>query len=150
MAAAYRVWAGFVSLAVIVQVGLAGVGAFHAASKAEDNEATKKTVEDWFGPHIAVGYLIGPIILVLLILALLSRKSAEPRDARVKWAGILLGLWVLQVLLAWFGGVANGALGFLHPINALLIAGIAGVNAQRAWSRAPAPATAAPVALGGN
>jgi hypothetical protein len=143
VAAAYRVWAGLVSLAVVVQVGLAGVGAFHAASKAEDNRATKETVEAWFGPHIAVGYLIGPIILVLLILALLSRRGMQPRDARVKWAGILLGLWVLQVLLAWFGGSANGALGFLHPVNALLIAGIAGVNAQRAWARNGARAPAA-------
>jgi hypothetical protein len=146
VAAAYRVWAAFVSFAVIVQVGLAGVGAFHAASKAEDNDATKKTVEHWFGPHITVGYLIGPIILILLVLAFLSRRGMTTRDARVKWAGILLGLWVLQVLLAWIGGVGHGALGFLHPINALAIAGIAGVNAQRAWGRAERPVASAATA----
>jgi hypothetical protein len=149
VAAAYRIWAGLTSLAVIVQIGLAGVGAFHAAHKAEDNEATKKTVEDWFGPHISVGYILGPVIIVLLILAIASRRSATAGGhSRVKWAAILLGLWVVQVLLAWIGGVGNGALGFLHPINALLIAGIAGVNAQRAWQgstmRPGVPATPAP------
>jgi hypothetical protein len=33
---AFRIWASIVSLAIIVQVGLAGYGAFHAVDESDD------------------------------------------------------------------------------------------------------------------
>ena len=60
----------------------------------------------------------------------------------MKIGGIVAALFVVQVLLAWLGdGVP--ALGWLHPLNALLILGFTGRNAYRAWQeRAPAAASA--------
>jgi hypothetical protein len=48
---------------------------------------------------------------------------------------LTLGLAVLaivQVLLAWFG-FEVAAIGALHPINAVLIAGLTGLIVHRTW-----------------
>jgi hypothetical protein len=144
MNAAFRIWASLVSLAVIVQVGLAGYGAFHAVDVSDDKGAiSKKGVEHGFNAHAALGYVILLAALVLLILAFLARRQS-PGGARPKWAGILLALLVVQVLLAWLGGAVAG-LGVLHAMNALAVAGVAGSLAGREWvmhraaPRAPQP-----------
>jgi hypothetical protein len=144
MNAAFRIWASLVSLAVIVQVGLAGYGAFHAVDVSDDKGAiSKKGVEHGFNAHAALGYVILLAALVLLILAFLARRQS-PGGARPKWAGILLALLVVQVLLAWLGGAVAG-LGVLHAMNALAVAGVAGSLAGREWAmhraapRAPQP-----------
>ncbi len=144
MNAAFRIWASLVSLAVIVQVGLAGYGAFHAADVSDDKGSiSKKGVEHGFNAHVALGYVILLAALVLLILAFLARRQT-PGGARPKWAGILLVLLVVQVLLAWLGGAVAG-LGVLHAMNALAVAGVAGSLAGREWAmhraapRAPQP-----------
>jgi hypothetical protein len=144
MNAAFRIWASLVSLAVIVQVGLAGYGAFHAVDVSDDKGLiSKKGVEHGFNAHAALGYLILLAALVLLILAFLARRQS-PGGARPKWAGILLALLVVQVLLAWLGG-AVAWLGVLHAMNALAVAGVAGSLAGREWAmhraapRAPQP-----------
>ena len=135
MSTLYRWWAAIVFLAVLVQVGLAGYGAFHAVDKADDDgQVTKKTVEDGFDLHAGIGYLLVIAVLLLLLLAFLSARdrSAGSEDRRVRWSGIALGLLVLQVLLAWLGSAVAG-LGFLHPINALAIFAVTGMLAHRAW-----------------
>jgi hypothetical protein len=144
MNAAFRIWASLVSLAVIVQVGLAGYGAFHAVDVSDDKGAiSKKGVEHGFNAHAALGYVILLAALVLLILAFLGRRQS-PGGARPKWAGILLALLVVQVLLAWLGGAVAG-LGVLHAMNALAVAGVAGSLTGREWvmhraaPRAPQP-----------
>ena len=144
MKAAFRIWASLVLLAVIVQVGLAGYGAFHAVDVSDDKGAiSKKGVEHGFNPHAALGYVILLAALVLLLLAFLARRQS-PGGARPKWAGILLALLVVQVLLAWLGGAVAG-LGVLHAMNALAVAGVAGSLTGREWvmhraaPRAPQP-----------
>jgi hypothetical protein len=52
-------------------------------------------------------------------------------------AGGLFGLLVLQVLLAWFGFEVP-AIGFFHPVNALLLFGLSGWIAWTAWRGRPA------------
>ena len=133
MNAAFRIWASLVSLAVIVQVGLAGYGAFHAADVSDDKGAISKNgVSDGFNAHAALGYVILIAALVLLILAFLARRQS-PGGARPKWAGILLVLLVVQILLAGLGG-AVAWLGVLHGMNALAVAGVAGSLAGREWA----------------
>ena len=133
MNAAFRIWASLVSLAIIVQVGLAGYGAFHAVDVSDDKGAiSKKGVEHGFNAHAALGYVIVLAALVLLILAFLARRQS-PGGARPKWAGVLLVLLVVQVLLAWLGG-AVAWLGVLHGMNALAVAGVAGSLAGREWA----------------
>jgi hypothetical protein len=51
----------------------------------------------------------------------------------VKWSGLLFGLLIVQVLLAWAGS-ATAWLGILHGMNALAIAGFAGSLAGREWA----------------
>lgn len=140
MAAVYRFWVSLLALAVLVQIGLAGVGAFHAASKLDKDTKTMtgKSFSHWFGPHIALGYLIFLGTIVLLLISLIGYR------ARWKRSGLIVLLLVAQILFAWFGGAANGALGFLHPLNALLIAAVVGRTAYEEWRPAAETTTVAP------
>ena len=132
MNSAFRMWASIVSLAIIIQVGLASYGAFNAVDKATDQGTIgKDAVSDGFGAHAGLGYIIFLAALILLILAFLSRRAGGP--PRVKWSGAILGLIVVQILLAWAGG-ASAWLGVLHGMNALLVAGVAGSLAGREWA----------------
>ena len=133
MNSAFRIWASIVSLAVIVQVGLAGYGSFHAVDVSDDKGTIgKHAVAHGFNAHAALGYLIFLAAIVLVVLAVLARRQGGD-PARVKWAGGLVLLIVLQVLFAWAGGAAAG-LGVLHGMNALAVAGVAGSLAGREWA----------------
>lgn len=130
MRAVYRIWATLLFILVVVQVGLAGYGAFYAASKLEDEGSTidEDIFFDGFGAHALVGYLVllaGLVFLVIGVVAGLGRW-------RLGRHGVLFGLLVLQVLLAWFGFEAP-AIGFLHPVNALLIFGLLGWICSEEW-----------------
>ena len=132
MNSAFRIWASIVSLAIIVQVGLAAYGAFHTVDVSDDKGTIgKDSVSDGFSVHTTLGYIILLAALILLILALVARRGGDP--ARVKWSAAILGLIVLQILLAWAGD-ATPWLGILHGMNALAVAGIAGSFAGREWA----------------
>ena len=144
MRAVYRIWATLLFILVIVQVGLAGYGAFYAANKLDDEGSTidADVFSDGFGLHIGLGYLVVLAGLVFLVIGVVAGIG--------KWRlgrhGVLFGLLILQVLLAWIGfGVP--AIGFLHPVNALLIFGLLGwvtSNEWRASRAAPMSAAASP------
>jgi hypothetical protein len=128
MRTAFRIVASLTSLAVIVQVGLAGYGAFNAIDKADHASITKKQVENGFDPHGVVGTIVIALMLILLVVALVARY-------RIRIAAILLGLGIVQLLLAW-GGTGAAWVGFFHGVNALAIAGIAGSLAGNEWMEA--------------
>ena len=136
MRAVYRYWSWLVLLAVVVQVGFAGYGAFSVANDIDDKGSVDEDMfGDAFGPHAALGYLVVLSGLILLILALVARH-------RIKHSAILFGLLILQVLLAWFGfGIP--AIGFFHPVNALVIFGLSGSIAFFEWQTRNPSATAA-------
>ena len=67
-------------------------------------------------------------MLVVLVYLLLGFAARVGRSRLIKNA-VLFGLLILQVLLAWFGFEVP-AIGFFHPINALLIFGLSG---SMAW-----------------
>jgi hypothetical protein len=110
--------------AIVVQVGLAGYGAFYAANKLEDEGSTidEDVFFDGFEAHALLGYLVLLGGLVLLVLGV----AAGLGKWRLGRHGVLFGLLFLQMLLAWFGFEVP-AIGFLHPINALLIVWLAGM-----------------------
>jgi hypothetical protein len=117
-----------------VQVGLAGLGAFHVVHENNDASLAKEKAGDWFGPHAVVGYLLVLVALALVAVALASRDGRLRRGA-----SLVLGLVIVQVLLAWLGG-AIWVLGFLHPINALVLFAVAGMVAASEWrGGAPTP-----------
>lgn len=130
MRAIYRIWATFLFVLVIVQVGLAGYGAFYAANKLEDEGSTidEDVFFDGFGAHALVGYLVLLAGLIFLVIGV----AAGIGKWRLGRHGVLFGLLVLQVLLAWVGfGVP--AIGFFHPVNALLIFGLLGWICSNEW-----------------
>ena len=146
MNSAFRIWASLVSLSIIVQIGLAAYGGFHAVDVSDDKGTIgKNAVSDGFGVHTALGYIILIAAIILLALAFAARGLGNP--SRVKWSGLIVGLLVVQVLLAWAGD-ATAWLGVLHGMNALAIAGFAGNLAGREWAAyrgaRPAPAGARP------
>lgn len=131
MKTVYKWWAALVLVAVFVQIGLAGYGAFFIAGKVDDNDlVTKHQFEDGWDLHTGFGYLVVLGGLILLVFALLGRLG-RPRVLLTLGLALLL---ILQVLLAWFG-FAAAAIGALHPINAVAIAAVAGLIASRAWAK---------------
>ena len=131
MNSAFRIWASLVSLAIIVQVGLAAYGAFNAVDKSDDKGAIgKNAVSNGFDAHTVLGYAIVAAAIVLIVLAVATRRAAP---SRIRWSGLVLGLLVVQILLA-AAGDAAAWLGILHGMNALAIAGFAGSLAGREWA----------------
>ena len=145
--AIYRVWVMILTAAVILQIFFAGYGAFDAAEKlsSEGNTIDEKSFEDSFGPHIGFGYLIFLGTLVLLLVSFGTRD----RKRIFRSLGVV-GLLIVQILLAWTGGSAPYIFGGLHPLNAFIILGFLASITFREWKgerRSSAePATAAPPA----
>jgi uncharacterized protein DUF6220 len=127
----YRYWVALIFVGVVVQVGLAGYGAFYVDKKVGKNSITKHVFDHGFSPHDAWGTILGILALILLIIALIARF--EPRFRN--WNIALFVLFLLQVLVLAAAGRAVPGLGWLHPINALAIFGVSGFLAHRAWTR---------------
>jgi hypothetical protein len=143
--AVFRWWATWVFIAIVVQVGLAGYGAFYTVHKLNPDGATvnENTFEDGFGFHVVWGYLgVGLSILILVLIGLIAGIGKW----RLGRQGVLFGLFILQVLLAWIGAEVP-AVGFFHPVNALVIFGLAGTIAYTTWREARAPAAQASAAV---
>jgi hypothetical protein len=146
MKAAFKYLTSLLFLAIVVQVGVAAVGAFNAIDKADkDKTITKKQIENGFDPHGLFGTLVLLLILLVVIFAFVAK--VDPMMKRISSGLVVLG--ALQVLFAWLGTKSAPA-GFLHGINGLAIYGAAAVLAHRAWTQravatATQPAETAPV-----
>jgi hypothetical protein len=139
MRAAFRIWATLLTLGVLVQIGAAGYGAFYAADKLDDKGSTLSH-DSWdhaWNFHGILGTILaaGAIVLVLLGLA---AKLGRPA---IWWPVAVLGVMLLQIGFAALGQ-ATATLGWLHPLNAVLIAALVGQLAGREWrlARTSAPA----------
>jgi hypothetical protein len=124
-----NVHAGFAWLlvaALLVQVWLAG----SAIPQLGGNGS--------FATHRDVGYLIGLLSLILLILAIVARSGR----ARITQAAAILGLYIVQSSLPYMDPGLPAAAA-LHPVNAVLMIGVAAWYARQVWrERAAAPAIA--------
>jgi hypothetical membrane protein len=128
MKAAFRWWTIVWPFLVVVQISLVGVGAFHAANVVDDKKSiSKDAFESWFNPHAALGTIL---VILAIVYGLFSLATREKRLMKI--GGITAGLFVIQMLLAWLGGGVP-ALGWLHPLNALIILAFTGRNAMEAW-----------------
>ena len=129
----YRVWAVVLFVAVVVQVGAAGYGAFSASHKLEHPGDTlgHTSFDHGFSFHDALGYLIliGAVVLFALALA---GQLGKPR---VLWPLAAPLLVLVQVLLG-VAGESVPAVGALHAVNALLVVALTGLLAHRAWRAA--------------
>jgi hypothetical protein len=128
-AAIYRYWVAIMAVAVVVQIGFAGVGAFGALDRAKAGGVDEDGFFEAFTAHAILGTLIVPAGLLLVIFALLGRVGRT----RTIWSAGLFGLLVLQLLLGWTGAEVPWVLGLLHPVNALVILAVLGVLAHGVW-----------------
>ncbi len=102
---------GVFVLAVLVQIFLAGVGAFGEHNKPHSGS---------FDPHENLGHYLGIVAVVLLILALVARASTRV----MVWSFVLALLTeVAQEGLA-SGGRSNKWVGGFHAFDAALILGV--------------------------
>ena len=83
-----------------------------------------------FETHRSFGYLIGLVILVLLILAFAARLGRRS----IGIAAALLVLYVIQSSLPYMDPDAS-AVAALHPVNALVMFGLATWYAIQSWRR---------------
>ncbi len=128
-------------VAIVVQVGLAGYGAFEAIHKAENASVSKKTIEDGFNAHAALGSVIVLVMILLLMVALAGGLGSTA----VKWSGGLVVLGIVQLVLG-IVSTSVPVLGVLHTVNALAIYAASALLAHRTWTADRA--TAAPVEAG--
>ena len=128
----YKFWVTILTAAVVLQIFFAGYGAFDTADKVSKDGATvnEKSFEDSFGAHIGLGYLI---FLGTLVLLLISFGTRDRR--RILRSLGLVGLLIVQILLAWTGGSAPYVFGGLHPLNAFIILGFALAHVPRVEGR---------------
>jgi len=139
MRAAYRYLVAVLFVAILVQIGLAGYGAFDAIHAAAHHKVTKKTIESGFDIHGVVGVVIVAALIVLLLVAVLGRLGKR----ELRGAAALAVLGVIQALL---GVVSTSvpALGFLHALNALALLGLAGWLSHKTWRELRRPDAALP------
>ena len=136
MRTVYRVFAVSIAIAVVLQIASIAMAGFTVSKDAGDGAAIGADYSN-FGQsyHSIAGTAIGLLALILLIVSFLTDV---PRGRML--AGILVGLVAVQFALA---VVSFGlpALGVLHGINGLAIAGVAATAARRS-SETPAQSTA--------
>ena len=139
MKAVYRWWTGIVLAGVLVQIAFAGYGAFYTVDKADKAGKTisHHGVDHGWALHSAFGSIV-----ILLGILLIPIAFAAKVDRERKRMSIVLGvLMIVQLFLAVLGG-ASAPLGFLHPLNAIAIAAVAGITARREWKGGLATAAA--------
>ena len=81
--------------------------------------STRTGFTDGFGIHMGFGYLIWLLTLVFLVIGV----AAGIGRWRLGRHGVLALLLTLQIVLAWVGSSVP-AIGFFHPLNAVVILGL--------------------------
>jgi len=137
MRSAYKFLAYAIDVLILVQAAMIAWAIFGFGKWIEDGNTMTKaklegntfsfTEERGFMVHGINGEMVIPLVgLILLIISFFAKVPEGP-----KWAGMVFGGIVLQVLLGVF---AHGLpfLGLLHGINALLLFGLAFRAARQA------------------
>jgi uncharacterized membrane protein YoaK (UPF0700 family) len=97
-----------------IQFFLAGLGAFTTIHN-------KKFDDNNFGPHGALGSLLGLIAILIVLLALAGRWSSRV----TKLSAALFVAMLVQTILGVSGAGTAPILGGLHVVNALVVVAIA-------------------------
>ena len=113
-------------LAGAAQIFLAGLGAFRL-----QDQGLAAAGDSAFAPHRALGFSMGGIALLILVLAVIARPGAR---AIAGSAVLVLLTSLVQSLLAGFAE-DHAVFGGLHAFDGLLILGIAGYLYVRSRQR---------------
>ena len=137
----YRVLASLIALGVLVQAAAVALAWFQVISDLEGGAVFDENAEFNLGHlvHLYNGMYLMPVLGLVLVGVSFAAARTVPH-AR-KWAGIVLGLIVLQVVLA-IVAFSVPAVGALHGVNALLVLAAAGRAAALARTAAPAAGAA--------
>jgi hypothetical protein len=121
----YRILAGLVVLGVLVQAAAIAFAWFDVLHQVDGGAVFDGNAEGNAGHaiHGIVGMAVVPAIALILLIVSFFANKVLPGAA--KWGGIVFGLTVLQVALA-FASFGAPVVGALHGINALLLAAAAG------------------------
>ena len=104
-------------VAGVVQIFLAGLGVFHLHAYGLDAAAGDSAL----APHRVLGFIMGGIAIVILVLALVARPGARA----IAWAIVLIVQTdVLQSLLAGLGD-DSAVWGGLHALDGFLAIAVA-------------------------
>lgn len=115
-------------VAILIQVWLAGAAIPQLGG------------QGGFGAHRDFGYLIGLLTLLLLIAAIAARAGRR----RISQAAGLLALYVVQSSLPYMDPALPAAAA-LHPVNALVMFGLAFWYARQVWRERTVGAAIEPV-----
>ena len=142
----YRVFAGLIALGVLVQAAAVAFAWFDAISAIDSGTVIDGNYEGNAGHaiHAIVGMIVMPLLALILLIVSFFARNVVP--GAVKWAGIVFGLTLLQVALA-FAAFSAPVVGALHGINALALLGVAGRAA--ALTRGTGTSTSTGTAAGG-
>ncbi|MGZ4507088.1 MAG: hypothetical protein ACXVX8_07200 [Blastococcus sp.] len=116
----YRAVSGLIALGVVVQAAAIAFGWFDVLHKLDNGAVLDKNFEENAGQaiHGVNGMYVIPLLgLVLLVVSFVAGGSVPGGR---KWAGIVFGLIVLQVVLA-FVSFGAPVVGTLHGLNALAV-----------------------------
>lgn len=139
----YRVVAGLIALGVLVQAASVAFGWFDALSAVDAGTVIDGNYEGNAGHaiHGMVGMTVIPLLALILLIVSFFARNVVP--GAVMWAGIVFGVTLLQVALA-FAAFSAPVIGALHGINALALLGVAGrAGALTRDARAAGTGTAA-------
>jgi len=132
---AYRILAILVAAGVVLQAATIAFAWFDVLGDLDSGAVYDENSEGNIG-HILHG-ILGMMVIPLLSLVLLIVSFFARIPDGVKWAGIVFGVAVLQVALA-FVSFGVPAVGALHGMNALLLAFVASKAAMLARATTPA------------
>ncbi len=130
--ATYKYVIALFVIAVIVQIFLAGLGIFGAVEEIAAGGIDEEGFDDEIGAHAALGHLLWFASILIFLISLGARLGRN----RILLTLALPVLGFLQIVLAAAGEDAP-VVGALHPVNALLMLGLAGYLAYGAWRRWP-------------
>jgi Family of unknown function (DUF6220) len=127
---AYSVFGAFLMLQFLLQLYFIAGAIFtivNANDNAKDVYAAFKNADRFASLHVANGYLIGFVILIMVALSFASRYP---------WRTTIMTavLWVLVAVQSVLAHTPLAALAALHGINALLIIGLGGYLTGTNWA----------------
>jgi uncharacterized membrane protein len=136
--ATYRILAMLIAAGVVVQAASIAFALFDIAHKTDDGQVfTKDTENGGIVFHAVLGMMVFPVLaLLLLIVSFFARIPGG-----VKWAGIVFGVTLLQIVLAIVSHPVP-LIGVLHAVNAFALAAVASLAMRQARLAGAAPASA--------
>jgi hypothetical protein len=148
MKTTYRVLAFLVAAEVVIQAAAIAYAVFGLGKYIDDGAVVDKaTQESGVTFEGVIGFIVhginGEMVIPLIALILFVVSFFAKIRGGVLWAGILLALVVLQVLLGFFAHEVP-FLGAIHGLNALAVFTVAFMAGMRARSGAAVTASTTP------